>query len=173
MNDARGIANFFLDRAWESSVPVTIMTLLKLLYFAHAWHLAKYKRPLIAQPFEAWKYGPVNRVVYDQFRDYGKRPLDKRAVSFNPDTVKYEPTPYDLDGDTSKFLSNIFDYYAAFHPYRLSDLTHETGGPWDLIWRKAESQAVPGMIIPNDLIAAWFHAHGGVYSTDRERRFLV
>ncbi|MFM9718924.1 Panacea domain-containing protein, partial [Streptomyces galilaeus] len=50
------------------------MTLLKVLYFAHAWHLAKYGKPLVAQPFEAWRHGPVNRVVYDQYKEYRERP---------------------------------------------------------------------------------------------------
>jgi uncharacterized phage-associated protein len=87
MNDARAVTNFFLDRAEARGAKLTIMTLLKVLYFAHAWYLAKEGKPLIAQPFEAWEYGPVNRVVYDQFKTLGKKHIETRAVSFDAQSV--------------------------------------------------------------------------------------
>jgi uncharacterized phage-associated protein len=165
MHDARAIANFFLDRAEARGMKLTIMTLLKVLYFAHAWHLAKEDKPLIAQQFEAWEYGPVNRVVYDQFKSFGKNPISRRAVSFDPMQAAFLPTPYALDANTERFLNNIFDYYSQFHAYKLSDLTHEKGSPWDVIWSAAATRAVPGMYIPNDLIASWFKQRREVYGT--------
>ncbi|MEX2163730.1 MAG: type II toxin-antitoxin system antitoxin SocA domain-containing protein [Sulfuricaulis sp.] len=169
MYDARALANFFLDRAERAGIGLTTMTLLKVLYFAHAWYLAKQGEPLVAQPFEAWKHGPVNRVVYDQFKHHKKRPIEGRAVSFDPRSMRYAQTTVIFDKDTSLFLQNIFDYYSSFHPFALSDLTHERGGPWDAVWSEAGERAVPGMIIPNDLIEAWFKANRALYWTDRER----
>jgi uncharacterized phage-associated protein len=165
MYDARAIANFFLDRADSRGSKISIMTLLQVLYFAHAWYLAKEDKPLIAQPFEAWDYGPVNRVVYDQFKKFGKKPINTRAVSFDPSKVCFCPTSCSVDTETEKFLCDIFDYYSQFHALKLSDLTHEKGGPWDVIWSAAAERAVPGMYIPNDLIAAWFRRRPEVYGT--------
>jgi uncharacterized phage-associated protein len=165
MHDARAIANFFLDRAEAKGMSLSIMTLLKVLYFAHAWHLAKEDKPLIAQPFEAWEYGPVNRVVYDQFKKFGKNPIRARAVSFNAKQAAFLPTQYMLDKNTERFLTNIFDYYSQFHPYKLSDLTHERGSPWEVVWSAAATRAVPGMYIPNDLIASWFKQRSEVCRT--------
>lgn len=156
MFDARAAANFFIDRAAEHSRPITVMTLLKVLYFAHAWHLAKYGRPLVAQPFEAWQHGPVNRVVYEQLKGVGAQPVSAKLKSFNVDSCTFEETKYNFDSDTTRFLSNIFDYYSQFHPFKLSDLTHEEGSPWHIVWTEAEKRAVPGMIIPNALIMKWF-----------------
>jgi uncharacterized phage-associated protein len=165
MHDARAIANFFLDRADAQGMKLTTMTLLKVLYFAHAWHLAKEARPLIGQPFEAWEHGPVNRVVYDQFKSFGKNPINTRAVSFDLRQTTFLPTPYIFDANTEKFLSDIFDYYSQFHAYELSDLTHEKGSPWDVVWSAAANRAVPGMYIPNDRIASWFKQRPEVYRT--------
>jgi uncharacterized phage-associated protein len=153
--------------------PITIMTLLKVLYFAHAWHLAKFDRPLIAQPFSAWKYGPVCRVVYDQFKDYGSRYIDKKCVSFDVNTNDFSETTLNFDQVTELFLENIFDYYSQFHPFRLSDLTHETGGPWDMVWKEAENRAIPGMIIKNELIKRWFRLGGGETKAAANHRRLV
>lgn len=169
MHDARAVANYMLNRAQRSKLPLTIMTLLKVLYFAHGWHLAKYGKPLIAQPFEAWKHGPVNRVVYEQYKGYKNKPLDKLAVSLDPRQMEFVPTRSNFDNETTLLLDSIFDYYSRFHAFTLSDLTHEKGGPWDQIWAEAQSRAVPGMIIPNNLILDWFRNGNAAYNTYREQ----
>jgi uncharacterized phage-associated protein len=163
MYDARGVANFFIERAQQAKRPITVMTLQKVLYFAHAWHLAKYDLALVAQPFEAWRYGPVNRVVYEQMKELGSRPIESKLVSLNPDACQFQETTYCFDAETTKFLENIFDYYSQFHPFKLSDLTHEEGSPWDVVWTDAEKRAVPGMIIPDALIKRWFREGGGFH----------
>jgi uncharacterized phage-associated protein len=132
------------------------MALLKVLYFAHAWHLVKYRKPLVAQPFEAWKHGPVNRVVYEQLKGLGSRSISFKLVSFNAERCSFEEAKYCFEAETERFLRNIFDYYSKFHPFTLSDLTHEEGSPWHIIWSEAERRAVPGMVIPNELIMKWY-----------------
>jgi uncharacterized phage-associated protein len=155
--DARAIANFFLDYADSKRCPVTIMSLLKILYFAHAWHLAKTNQPLVGQPFEAWQHGPVCRVVYEQFKGSGANVVTERATTLNVSTVKFEPASYDdVDEDTQQLMRNVFDYYATFHPFQLSDLTHEKDSPWDQVWELASRRAVPGMVISDQSIRDWF-----------------
>lgn len=156
MHDARGVANYFLQRADDRRMAVTVMTLLKVLYFAHAWHLVKYGKALVAQPFEAWRHGPVNRVVYDQLKTHGAKPVQMRLKSFDAQACGFVDASSNLAPDTSKFLNDIFDYYSEFDAFHLSDLTHEKGSPWDVIWQAAETRAVPGMIIPDSLILEWF-----------------
>jgi uncharacterized phage-associated protein len=155
--DARAVANYFLDYGASRGRLVTIMSLLKIIFFAHAWHLAKTNKPLVGQPFEAWQYGPVSRVVYDQFKHFGDRPIESRAMVLNAAHGRYEIASCSaLEAETSKLLANIFDYYSNFHPYRLSDLTHVNGSPWDDVWNEATRRAVPGMVIAHDSIRDWF-----------------
>jgi uncharacterized phage-associated protein len=155
--DARAIANFFLDYGSAKQQPVSIMSLLKIIYFAHAWHLAKHNTGLVGQPFEAWKYGPVSRVVYDQFKGSGAGPIDGRAQVFSASKARYEIASHDdIDADTVELLKHVFDYYSQYHPFQLSDLTHEEGSPWDKVWAEASRRAVPGMIISDESIRDWF-----------------
>ena len=149
------------------------MTLLKVLYFAHAWHLAQFDRPLIAQPFEAWKYGPVVRVVYDQVKGAGKQPLTALLRSFDAKKCAYISTPFDFDFTLDKFLRDILDFYSQFHAFTLSDLTHEKGSPWDQIWSEAEKKAVPGMVIPNEQIKMWFSQSGARQMRSTVQRYAV
>jgi uncharacterized phage-associated protein len=160
-HDARAIANLFLDMAADSGRALTPMALLKILYFAHAWHLAKYKSPLVGQPFEAWKHGPVNRVVYEQVKAFGSDNISIYLTKIDSNNGKFVQAVCDLDEDRKEFLQNIFSYYSEFHPFKLSDITHERGTPWDIVWNAAERGVVPGMLIPNELILEWFEKTGG------------
>jgi uncharacterized phage-associated protein len=159
--DARAIANIFLDWAEVEGLDLSAMSLLKILYFAHAWHLAKYKQPLVAQPFEAWQNGPVNRVVYEQIKRLGKKPIKHRLQVLDSRTAKFVAARCELGEELKQFLHNIFSYYSRFDALRLSDITHAEGTPWDRIWQTAESSAVPGMWIPDALILEWFESTGG------------
>ena len=139
--DARQIANWFVGRAKRDGNVLSIMSLLKLVYFAHGWKLEIRKRPLFENRIEAWQYGPVVPDVYNAFRGQG--------VSVS------EPVPVgaSLDGQPeASFLEEIYQIYGKLSPFRLSELTHEQGGPW------AISRSLGGWyaVIPNDLIQSHF-----------------
>jgi uncharacterized phage-associated protein len=172
-HDARAVANFFLDYGSSKGVPVTIMTLLKVIFFAHAWHLAKTGEPLVGQPFEAWQYGPVNRVVYDQLKGQGSSAISERARVLNVETAAYEIAVLrDIQEDTLRLMRNVFDYYSQFDAFRLSKLTHIEGSPWDQVWNAATRRAVPGMVISDASIRDWFQRNrrtlGGVVAEGGE-----
>ena len=155
-HDAREIANFFLDYADARRVPVTIMSLLKLIYFAHGWHLARFGRPLVKNHFEAWQHGPVVRVVYECFQGDGDRPIKDRAVRFDPLTATKAPAVYSLGAEEEGFLRQIFDAYGHLHAFRLSDLTHEPGSPWDQLWNEVDGSTNPGMRLSDESIRNHF-----------------
>jgi len=125
MYDARQIANWFIQRAKDDGKTLTIMSLLKLVYIAHGWHLQMRNAPLIRNKIEAWKYGPVIPDVYKAFRDQG--------ISIT--------TPVDVDGTDilahdKHILNEVYRIYGNMSAQRLSDLTHEPGGPWDVATRE-------------------------------------
>ncbi|MEM9279419.1 MAG: type II toxin-antitoxin system antitoxin SocA domain-containing protein [Pseudomonadota bacterium] len=155
-HDARSIANFFLDQAEANGVALSHLKIQKLLFFAHAWNLAKFDQPLIGQPFEAWKYGPVVRVVYDQLKSYKSKSVVTRLTRIDPTTGEFTESYSNYNSETRELLSSIYYFYGQFHALKLSDLTHQKGGPWDRTWGKAKISAVNGMIIPDNLIKSWF-----------------
>ena len=66
--EATALANFLLDLGDEEGLALTHMSLHKLIYVGHGWHLAANNQPLVQDAFEAWKYGPVLPTVYDAFK---------------------------------------------------------------------------------------------------------
>jgi uncharacterized phage-associated protein len=159
--DAREVANFFLDYADSREVPLTHLGLQKILYFAHAWYLAKYNVPLIGHKFEAWEYGPVIRVVFDQLKFLNRRKIDVRLKKIDPFTGAPFDAKYDFNDNTKVFLKNIFDYYGRIDPRALVDLTHEAGGAWEKVWKSTSQRSVVGMYIPDEAIKLWILRDGG------------
>lgn len=93
------------------------MKLQKLLYYAQAWHLAEYDRPLFGARFEAWSSGPVIPAIYWRFKPYGISPLP--LVDELPE----------IDPRTAAFLDQIATEYFPWTEWELHWETHgET--PW-------------------------------------------
>lgn len=154
--DARAVANFLLDYADQRSRPVTHLTLQKIIYFCHAWHLALHDEPLVGDPVEAWGHGPVFRSVYKSFKSARRGYVDFRAKGMNFQRGKEEIIRYDFDNELQFFLTNIFDVYAKYTASDLRRISHRKGGPWDEIWSRGSQGAFVGMRIPNALIGKYF-----------------
>ena len=135
--DALQIANWFIRRAGMEDRKLSIMSVLKLTYIAHGWHLEIRKEPLFDNRIEAWQYGPVIPDVYRKFRTQGI------TVSTPYPTMEAE-----LHANDERFLNGIWDIYGNLSASRLSELTHEESGPWHIV-TQAFGNYVP---IPNDLI---------------------
>lgn len=135
--DARQVANWFVTRAQREGRTLSIMSLLKLTYIAHGWHLEMQNAPLFSNRIEAWQYGPVIPDVYSAFRGQGIN------VS---GTVNVPQCAFDA-ADVS-LLEQVWTIYGSLSPFKLSDLTHVPGGPWDIATKTGGNYAR----IPDELI---------------------
>jgi uncharacterized phage-associated protein len=137
MFDARQITNWFIERATKDGRVLSIMSLLKLTYIAHGWNLEMRNAPLFGNRVEAWRYGPVIPDVYSAFRSQGINPTKPVEGFATPAEA------VDID-----FLEQIYKIYGNLPAFRLSELTHESGGPWETASKLGGSYAE----IPNDMI---------------------
>ncbi len=140
--NSKQIANWFVERAKEEGVSLTIMKLVKIVYMAHGWCLAALNRPLIEEgEVEAWDYGPVIPDVYYTFRVKG---VGTASVSkFPRDNWKR-----DIDPDARKLLEEVWNRYKNKSALQLSDLTHTTEGPWEKTYQPGvRYQAIPDKLI--------------------------
>ena len=154
--DARAVANFILDKADEDGVALTQLSLLKILYFAHGWYLAEHAKPLIAQPIEAWQYGPVIKVVRDAFKDFGKKAITKRAEKLEVRTGEIVPVVPDLLPSDRAFVSAVYNGYRHHDGWTLSEMTHEQGSPWFKVWHPDRPSGSLGLRIRNEDIRKHF-----------------
>lgn len=152
------VGNEFLKlAAKEPQFPVDQMKLQKLIFYAHAWHLAYDKGPLFENDFEAWPWGPVVRDAYVQTRAFGRGVVTSRltelkiidgdgATVSSPDGVSNE--------ELSKFIRSVWDTLKNFSGVQLSNSTHAPGEPWTIVNENLGTNEKP--IIPNELIKSVF-----------------
>ncbi len=154
--DARAIANLLLDLADEKTFPLTQISIIKLIYFAHGWYLARWNRPLIFQEFEAWQHGPVIKVVRDEFKCFGKGKITARAQKIDLHLGKRSIVKTELLEEDAKFVAAIFNAYHIYDAWQLSELTHEQGSPWDRVWNASEPIGRMALRIRNEDIREHF-----------------
>ena len=97
-------------------------------------------------------------MVYDCFKGIGSKPIDSRATRFDPLTEKYEAVKYNLGSEDSELLKNVFDAYGHLNAFRLSNISHERGSPWDRVWNAPKDKITLGMKIPDVLIREHFRS---------------
>ena len=138
-HDARAVANRLIDLAEGDGNQLTNLRVIHLVYFCHAWMLGLHQRPLIRQPVEAWRYGPVIRDVYRSFRQYRGGPVRARA---RVPSARFDAIEEDLIG-------RVYRQYGWLPGVRLAEFTHAEGTPWHEVWNRSGQDS----IIPGNLLA--------------------
>ncbi|ADW67187.1 Panacea domain-containing protein [Granulicella tundricola] len=151
---ATAVANELLDRASAEGLSLTQINIQKLVYFAHGWNLGWSANPLILDPIEAWQYGPVVRNLYNQFRRFGSSPITGKAVEFRIDSNgKIGTTCPTLEDAYSKsVVGAVWNQYGRLQPFKLVELTHAPGSPWEAAWNAKKA------LIENEDIRRYFSA---------------
>ncbi len=159
---SEAVANKIVEIARDKGVEMTLMKLLKLVYFAHGWHLAVTDgQPLLNQHVEAWKFGPVAPSVYHAFKNNGAGPIAGPCMVFDGSVENLLdaelitptiPTSAKLDA----FFDRIWNIYGGLTAFQLSALTHQPGTPWHKVWFDMGGKDTKGMDIPDHLIHEYF-----------------
>lgn len=157
MYDVRDVANFTLDFADQRNLKLTNLALQKLLYFVHGWFYAMYDEPLIKNKFEAWQYGPVQRVIYDQFKTFKDTPIrGVRATYIDPTTGEPVYRAPRISSEHADVIRGVLQKYENHTAGQLVRESHIEDGPWEYVWQQAEEVVYPGMKIPDVLILDHF-----------------
>jgi uncharacterized phage-associated protein len=157
MYDVRDITNYTLDFADERCLKLTNLAIQKLLYFVHGWFFSMYEQPLIKNKFEAWQYGPVQRVIYDQFKPFKNTPIQGvRATYLDPHTGEPVYKEPQIDPEHASFIRGVLEKYGRYSAGQLVKESHVEDGPWEYVWQQAEEAIYPGMKIPDALILDHF-----------------
>lgn len=165
-HNAKAVANYFLQRGEAEQIPITPMKLQKLVYYAHGSHLAVLDAPLINEQIECWKYGPVIRSLFHEFKAFGSDPITCRASvnhfeedGSDPLTFRaYSTTPTmdDANGTTLEILDEVWSAYSQYSGVRLSNMTHLPGTPWSQVMDEYKGNPLKGTDIPNRIIRDYF-----------------
>jgi uncharacterized phage-associated protein len=163
---AAAVANEFLALQDQDPghPPIDNLKLQKLLFYAHAWHLAIHDKPLFEEDIEAWPWGPVVRNVYLEFMKFRNRPVQGRATEIQkagPDILQWRfEESHITDANLKAFIKAVWDVHKKYTGIQLSNSTHAAGEPWAVIKEKYGNLDTKPTI-PNGLIAEIFRAKIG------------
>lgn len=108
----------------EGQTDLSVLKLQKLLYYIQAWHLAFFQRRAFEGEFQAWIHGPVNREIYDLYKD--KKYL---YSEINLDDISDPEVTEKLDEELKIHIDTILEAYAKFSGIQLEIMTHDEF-PW-------------------------------------------
>lgn len=111
------LADWILSR----SSSVSHLKLQKLAFYCYGISAAtspSFKAELGHIAFVAWKHGPVNRELYDRFRDQGASPLQ---------APPHPPTSY--SPQLAATLTDVLNVYGRLEPWELVKQSH-LEAPW-------------------------------------------
>lgn len=103
----------------EHGDTISNLKLQKLLYYLQGFHLAFFNEPLFNECIEAWMYGPVVPVAFNEFRKYRNRAI-------NPANYTDE---LELTADQQQLFDKVYRQYNRYSASALMKMTH-TEGPW-------------------------------------------
>ena len=107
----RDIANAFIWLAAQTDVVINVYKLQKLMYYAQAWHLGVYGKPLFEADFQAGIHGPV---IPDLLEKY------QCQFSWEPITEKIEQSK--LPQEIGEFIEEVADAYFEYDDETLEQM---------------------------------------------------
>lgn len=111
------VAKYVINHEHGAGRQITNLRLQKLLYFVQAKVLVETGEPCFEDEMEAWDYGPVVPVVYNEYCRYKSQAIDSVSnSSVNDDGV-------------AKNIDEVLDYFGDTATFELVQITHAQT-PW-------------------------------------------
>lgn len=131
--NAHQIAKWLIKFCHDHGNLITNLQLQKLVYYAQAWYLALFEKPLFDEEIQAWVHGPVQPSLYNKYCVYKWNPIAE-----DPEIISLPP-------HIEKHLQEIMEVYGQYDAYHLERLTH-LEDPWKKaragLPKDASSQAI-------------------------------
>ncbi len=123
-------ANYFIEQSKIDKIPLTNLSMQKLVYFAYGWVMGYTHKKLFYDRIEAWQYGPVIPSLYHQLKGYGSKQITRKILEY--DHERDEFFSWNLTEGTAKrkMMQSVWERYKSMPPNAMVALTHKPGTPW-------------------------------------------
>ncbi len=141
INNSKYIITYFN----KNNVEITNLKLQKLLYFLEAIYIVvnDNENHLFEEDFYAWNFGPVNDVIYQEYKEFGSLPIEIQYVN--------------IPEENKKYIEGLFDLLKDYTAYKLVALSHSEGSPWYEIYEKYQDTIIPDdIVIDKKKTKNWF-----------------
>lgn len=118
------VADYIIGQFADEDGSLSILKLQKLIYYVQVWHLAFGRGSLFAGRFQAWVHGPVNRQVYDRFKD-----SHSLFATVSRENIRQGFDASVLPSEARDHIDEILEAYGQFSGVQLENMTH-VEAPW-------------------------------------------
>lgn len=130
----------------KSEKNVTNLMLEKLLYFLEAIYMVRTGEDfLFTEDFYAWNFGPVNEIIYKEYKYFGNMPIHLEENVEIPEENK-------------KYIENLYKLFKDYSAYKLVSLSHREDSPWYKINEKYGFEIPKNVVIPKKETKEWFNS---------------
>lgn len=158
--DVRAVANLLIQYGRAQGLPLSNLSLQKVLYFAHGLYLTRFEKPLVDGYFEAWENGPVHPLVYHTFKQFGSSAIQRPADRLDLRTRKRVVVEPPASEDVRFFLRTVSRTYGRMTAPQLVGWSHRKEAPWHfVVGSGTDRRSKFGLRIENELIRERFHYH--------------
>lgn len=140
----KDLAEYIVYLSFKNGNSATNFALQKMLYFLHYLFLHDRNQKLTNDAvFEAWRYGPVAREIYFEYKIYsGFLIIPTEEPKLYKSISEYVGSTYE----------NLLRKWSEMIPIELGILSNEKGDAWDLIYSKSTNkEIIPDKLIKNHI----------------------
>lgn len=147
--DALSVANYFVSKSLAEKHPITLLTLVKLVYLSQGYSLALLDRPITNAKYdriEAWKFGPVLPNVYNSFKYFKTEPITHQTSLMKWDSATgdyFFEDPIVEDKDTIIILNKVWETYKDWNSTKLINELHQQDTPWYKNYKEGKNNIIP------------------------------
>ncbi len=123
---------------------VTPLGLQKLLYYSQAFYKLFVGSDLFKDDCEAWVHGPGYKVIYDEYKSYGRNIINLECDE-----------EISLDEVEETLLNNVIKYFGCYRAKILEEMTHNER-PWIMTRIGLKKNESCNRIIKRELIDEYF-----------------
>lgn len=141
------VARYIINYSNANEYGVSNLKLQKLLYFVQAEFLAftKDKQPCFAEEIEAWGFGPVVPVVYQEFKQFGSANIPSieayHEISDDWEIVRKRFDNNCIEMKDQLVINEIIDGFADYSATALVMITHRQY-PWKAVYEKGMNHVI-------------------------------
>ena len=118
------VAEYFLSKVNEEYGDcISNLKLQKLVYFAQGFVLAITGKTLFNNDIVAWQHGPVVIDLYERYKSNGANCIPR------PDNFCL--SHLEKENELKDILDDVYNTYGQFSAWKLRELSHLEGSPWD------------------------------------------
>ena len=155
--DALTVARYIINQCNKTQIDVSNLKLQKLLYYVQATFLVINKKECFKEQIEAWDFGPVVPIVYNEFKKYGSNNIPRIETYIDLDfdsPTFFKKINYDeniINENDKNYINQVIEHFGKFSAFELVEKTHNEDP-----WKNTYTSKLKHIIIENKDIAKYF-----------------